>query len=96
MCLAVPGKVLAVDGLVATVDFWGVQREVLLHIVDEPVQVGDYILNHAGFAVRRIPTAEIEKTTALFASILAAAPGDLFAADVRAQAAGDAGPPREG
>ena len=86
MCLAVPGKVLAVDGLVATVDFWGVQREVLLHIVDEPVRVGDYILNHAGFAVRRIPTAEIEKTTALFAAILAAGPGDLFASEVQTQA----------
>ncbi len=40
---------------VATVDFWGVQRQVRLDVVDEPVQPGDYILNHVGFAIRRIP-----------------------------------------
>ena len=55
MCLGVPGKVVAVDGLVATVDFWGVRKQVRLEVVDEPVQPGDYILNHVGYAIRRIP-----------------------------------------
>ncbi|HVO18426.1 MAG TPA: HypC/HybG/HupF family hydrogenase formation chaperone, partial [Anaeromyxobacter sp.] len=40
MCLGVPGKVIAIDGLKATVDFFGVQRELRLDIVDQPVQVG--------------------------------------------------------
>ena len=55
MCLGVPGKVMEIDGMLATVDFFGVRREVRLDVVDEPVAPGDYILNHVGFAIRRIP-----------------------------------------
>ena len=59
MCLGVPGRVVQVEGLVATVDFWGVRREVRLDVVDEPVAPGDYVLNHVGYAIRRIPEGEI-------------------------------------
>jgi hydrogenase expression/formation protein HypC len=95
MCLGVPGKVLAVDGLNATVDFFGVRRELRLDIVDEPVQVGDYVLNHVGFAIRRIPPAEVEETLALFDRILeiSGAKEDLMAADVRGEIAAGKGRP---
>ena len=84
MCLGVPGKVLSIDGLVATVDFFGVQRQVRLDIVDVPVQPGDYVLNHVGFAIHRIPEDEIGETLQLFDTILREAePQDLMAADVR-------------
>jgi hydrogenase expression/formation protein HypC len=84
MCLGVPGKVLSIDGLVATVDFFGVQRQVRLDIVDVPVQAGDYVLNHVGFAIHRIPEEEIGETLQLFDTILREAePQDLMAADVR-------------
>ncbi len=85
MCLGVPGKVVAVDGLDATVDFFGVRKQLRLDIVDEPVSVGDYVLNHVGFAIRRIPPDEVEETLALFDQILAVtgAKDDLMAADVR-------------
>ncbi len=86
MCLGVPGKVIEIRGDVATVDFWGVKREVRLEIVDEPVAPGDYILNHVGFAIRRIPPEDIEVTLALYDEILKAAEkDDLMAADVRAE-----------
>ena len=86
MCLGVPGKVLEVDGLVATVDFWGVRKQVRLETVDEPVAPGDYILNHVGFAIRRIPPEEIGETLALYETLLNEVPGrDLMAADVRAE-----------
>jgi hydrogenase expression/formation protein HypC len=88
MCLGVPGKVIAIDGLSATVDFFGVRKELRLDVVDEPVQVGDYVLNHVGYAIRRIPPEEVEETLALFDQVLrAAAPGDLMAADVRGEIA---------
>ena len=89
MCLGVPGKVLAVDGLVATVDFFGVRKELRLDIVDEPVGVGDYVLNHVGFAIRRIPPEEVQETLALFEQILdvSGAREDLMAADVRGEMA---------
>jgi hydrogenase expression/formation protein HypC len=86
MCLGVPGKILQIEDCVATVDFWGVAREVRLDIVDEPVAVGDYILNHVGFAIRRIPESEISATMELYDELLAAMEQeDLMAADVRGE-----------
>ncbi|HUK66834.1 MAG TPA: HypC/HybG/HupF family hydrogenase formation chaperone [Anaeromyxobacteraceae bacterium] len=88
MCLGVPGKVLAVDGLCATVDFFGVTKTLRLDIVDEPVAVGDYVLNHVGFAIRRIAPEEAEETLKLFEEVLSSAKqGDLMAEDVRSEIA---------
>lgn len=86
MCLGVPGRVLRVEGTTAVVDFFGVSRHVRLELVDEPVAPGDYILNHVGFAIRRIPQEEIGETLALYETLLAeAAKDDLMAADVRGE-----------
>ena len=88
MCLGVPGKVLAVSGLEATVDFFGVRKTLRLDIVDEPVAVGDYVLNHVGYAIRRIPPDEVQDTLALFEQVLReAGAGDLMADDVRGEIA---------
>ena len=86
MCLGVPGRVVEVNGLIATVDFWGVRRQVHLELVDEPVKPGDYILNHVGFAIRRIPEEDVEGTLALYEELLKGAEhDDLMAADVRGE-----------
>jgi hydrogenase expression/formation protein HypC len=87
MCLGVPGQVISVDGLIATVDFWGVRKQVRLEIVDEPVAPGDYILNHVGFAIRRIPPEDAQETLALFELLLQQADDDLMAGDVRGEIA---------
>ena len=89
MCLGVPGKVIEVNGLIATVDFWGVRKEIRLEVVDELVRPGDYILNHVGYAIRRIPAEEIGATLALYEELLTRADqDDLMAADVRGEIAG--------
>ncbi|MEI6667828.1 MAG: HypC/HybG/HupF family hydrogenase formation chaperone [Acidobacteriota bacterium] len=89
MCLGVPGKVIEVNGNIATVDFWGVRRQVQLDVIDEPVAPGDYILNHVGFAIRRIPESEIGETLALFEQLIAQAEHDDLMADaVRDEIAG--------
>lgn len=86
MCLGVPGKVIEIDGLSATVDFFGVRRAVRLDIVDEPVAPGDYILNHVGYAIRKIPAAEVDATLALYDELLREIEReDLMAADVRGE-----------
>lgn len=89
MCLGVPGRIVAVDGLVATVDFWGARREVRLDVVDEPVAPGDYVLNHVGYAIRRIPEGEIGETLALYELLLREAESegreDPMSADVRGE-----------
>jgi hydrogenase expression/formation protein HypC len=87
MCLGVPGRVLEIEGSVATVDFWGVKRHVFLDIVDEPVAIGDYILNHVGFAIRRIPTEAIEETLAMYEQLMREAEDDPMAADIAGEIA---------
>jgi hydrogenase expression/formation protein HypC len=86
MCLGVPGRVITVDGDLATVDFWGVRKQIRLEVVDAPVAPGDYILNHVGFAIRRIPDHEIGETLALYDELMRLADADdLMTADVRAE-----------
>ena len=89
MCLGVPGLVVDCDELTATVDFWGVRRQVRLELVDEPVHPGDYVLNHVGFAIRRIPPEDIATTLAMYEELLrentGKGPEDLMAADVRGE-----------
>jgi hydrogenase expression/formation protein HypC len=86
MCLGVPGRIVEISGPIATVDFWGVKRQVRLDLVDGPVHVGDYILNHVGFAIRRIPEEDIEATLALYEELLKDDGGDdLMGADVRGE-----------
>jgi hydrogenase expression/formation protein HypC len=87
MCLGVPGRVIEVHGATATVDFFGVRRETRLDVVDEPVAPGDYILNHVGFAIRKIPADEIQETLALYELLLKEAESDMMAADVRGEIA---------
>lgn len=51
MCYAIPAKVIEIRGDMGIVDFGnGVRREVLLGLVD--VKVGDYVLVHAGYAIK--------------------------------------------
>ena len=75
MCLGVPGRVVSVTEWTAVVDFWGVRREVRLDIVDEPVAPGDYVLNHVGFAIRRIPAEDIAATLAMYEELIRAGAG---------------------
>lgn len=88
MCLGVPGLVVELDELTALVDLWGVRRRVRLDLVDAPVAAGDYILNHVGFAIRRIPPEDVQTTLEMYEQLLnEAADGsaDLMAADVRGE-----------
>jgi len=88
MCLGVPGRVVSVDGTTALVDFFGVSRHVRLELVDQPVAPGDYILNHVGYAIRRIPEEDIEGTLAMYEQLLREADADLMAADVQGELRG--------
>ena len=90
MCLGVPGRVIEVDGLVASVDFWGMKRKVRLETVDEPGSPGYYVLVHVGFAIRRIPPEQVAETLSLYDQLVAAATKDLMAADVSGEIDGTA------
>ncbi|HEY7235041.1 MAG TPA: HypC/HybG/HupF family hydrogenase formation chaperone [Gemmatimonadaceae bacterium] len=85
MCLGVPGRVIEVRGSVARVDFFGVQRDTRLDLVDEPVVPGDYILNHVGFAIRRIAPNDIAETLALYERLMQEDDADIMASDIRGE-----------
>ena len=65
MCLAVPGKILEIDGDTARVDFGGITREANVILVPEAA-VDSYVLVHAGFAIQVLNEAEAEETLSLF------------------------------
>jgi hydrogenase expression/formation protein HypC len=64
VCLAIPGKVVEIDPLNATlavVDVVGVRRKVDLGLLqDEPPVLGDWVLIHVGFAMSKISEADAE------------------------------------
>jgi len=73
MCLAVPGKVLSVDGgdpafRTGYVDFCGVRRTVNLTFIPEIVP-GDFVLVHVGFAISKVDREEAERTYQYLAQI---------------------------
>jgi hydrogenase expression/formation protein HypC len=91
MCLGVPGRIVDVQDNIALVDFFGVCRHVRLELVDQPVAPGDYILNHVGYAIRRIPEEDIEGTLAMYQQLLREAEDDLMSADVKGELRGTRG-----
>jgi hydrogenase expression/formation protein HypC len=71
MCLAIPAKVMNIDGAKANVDFGqGVLREVNVSLVE--AKVGDYVLVHAGYAIQIIEEEDAKETLSLWNSILEA------------------------
>jgi len=82
MCLGLPGRIVSMSGKTARVDFWGSVRTVKLDAMKEAILPGDYIIDHAGFAVRRIPDEDVADTLALYEVILCEAGGDPIATDV--------------
>ena len=69
MCLAIPAKVLKVQGDVAKVDFGqGIVRDVNVMLVE--ARVGEYVLVHAGYAIQVIDQEAAEETLRLWEEIL--------------------------
>lgn len=57
MCLSIPSKVISIDeNNFAIVETLGVKRGVSLDLISEPVEVGEYVLIHVGFAMEKIDT----------------------------------------
>ncbi len=69
MCLAIPARVVELNGDMAKVDFGeAVLRDVNVTLVD--VVVGDYVLVHAGYAIQVIDKKEAQETLRLWREIL--------------------------
>jgi hydrogenase expression/formation protein HypC len=69
MCLAIPGKVVSVEGTIAVIDFGGVRRETNVSLVE--VKPGDYVIVHAGFAIQTVDEIDALETIKLWDELLA-------------------------
>ena len=85
MCLGVPGQIVSIAGDVAVVDVWGARIDMRLDPIKETVKVGDYVLEHAGMAVRLITPELVADTLAQYEVILSEAGCDPIALDVAAE-----------
>jgi hydrogenase expression/formation protein HypC len=54
MCLAIPSKIVEMDDLMATVEVGGARKDISLMLMPEPVDRGDYVLVHAGYAIQKV------------------------------------------
>jgi hydrogenase expression/formation protein HypC len=72
MCLAIPAKIMSLQGDKAQVNFGqGVLREVNVSLVE--AKLGDYVLVHAGYAIQVLEEKEALETLSLWNDVLAQA-----------------------
>ena len=68
MCVGIPGKVVRIDGRMAAVEVGGATRDIALDLI-EGVEVGDYVIAHAGFAIHKVDEEEALKTLELISQL---------------------------
>ena len=71
MCLAVPMRITHIDGYAATCEAKGIEREASLFMLQgEPLEVGDHVLIHVGYAIQKVSEEEARSAWELFDEIL--------------------------
>ncbi|MCJ8499344.1 HypC/HybG/HupF family hydrogenase formation chaperone [Desulfatitalea alkaliphila] len=75
MCLAIPSRIIRIDGQTATIEVSGVQSQTSL-ILLEDAQVGDYVIVHAGYAIQILDAEAALETLDLLRQAAAAAEDD--------------------
>jgi hydrogenase expression/formation protein HypC len=57
MCLAVPLKIIEINGSEAVGEAMGMTRKIRVDFIDNP-RIGEYVVVHAGFAIERLPAKQ--------------------------------------
>ena len=79
MCIAIPSKVLQVDGLLATVERFGERLTVSLAALPDAPIPGDYLIVMGGrHAVERLDPDTAEETLQLLEDLFGRSDGDLY------------------
>ena len=69
MCLAIPMKILKIEGDKAVVSSSGVRRNIGISFMKN-IKPGDYVIVHAGFAIEKLDTVKAEETLKLLEEII--------------------------
>ncbi len=64
MCLAVPGKIIELEGTTALVDIQGIKVTADVALI-ENAAIGDWVIVHTGFAVQKYSEEEAMETLQL-------------------------------
>ena len=94
MCLALPMRIIALDGSRATIAVEGLEQECSVMLVPG-AGVGDYVLVHAGFAISILDEAEAQETYELLREIASFDEGEHDAADGAVERSGGADRPAD-
>jgi hydrogenase expression/formation protein HypC len=70
MCLAIPSKIIEKDQFRAVVDVYGARREINLMLMPEEVDLGDYVLVHAGFAIQKVDEVAAQEALRVITTII--------------------------
>lgn len=72
MCLGIPMEVQSIDGFVARCAAKGIERDVNLFMMQgEPVQVGDFVMVHVGYAIQKMTEQEARSAWELYDEMFA-------------------------
>jgi hydrogenase expression/formation protein HypC len=73
LCLAVPAKVVKIEGDHAEVEIGGIRREASIALLSgEGIAVGDYVLIHTGYAISKVDEEEARAILATWRQVMEA------------------------
>ncbi len=71
MCLSIPSKIVEIlEDNYAIVDTMGVKRKVSLELMPEPVNIGDYVLIHVGYAMTKLSESDALESLKVYEELI--------------------------
>ena len=71
MCLAIPMKIMEIDGFNARCEARGVEREVSLFMMQgEEVSPGDFVMVHVGYAIQKVSEQDAQSSWEVFDQLI--------------------------
>jgi len=71
MCLGIPMQIKTIDGFNARCEAKGVERDISLFMMqDQPLQPGDFVVVHVGYAIQKITPGEARSAWELYDQML--------------------------
>ena len=72
MCLAIPSKVISInkETNTATLDTLGVSRKASLDLMQEEINIGDFVLLHIGYVMGKIDEKEAKLSLEMYEEII--------------------------
>jgi len=68
MCLAVPMKIISIEGDFAVVEAGRIRQRACIQMLPK-VKTGDYVLIHAGFAIEKVDSQKARESLRMFDEI---------------------------